>query len=159
METRRTTSVQARTICEVNVLVQEVFEEILRESPEFAEEMKNLVTERKLHNAKRKNHRDSQKEDAGEQSVSRKVSERSERALMKTIILATNSSKWLQNIMATSTNKLTHAILWNSRSFCSCFIKNAPRFAWRCSISPVLVWAPPNLGSKLRWSTQLSLGS
>jgi len=63
METRRTTSVQARTICEVNVLVQEVFEEILRESPEFAEEMKNLVTERKLHNAKRKKHRDSMSKD------------------------------------------------------------------------------------------------
>ncbi|GMI28185.1 hypothetical protein TeGR_g1413 [Tetraparma gracilis] len=42
METRRTTSVQARTVTELNVLVQEVFEEILRESPEFAEEMKNL---------------------------------------------------------------------------------------------------------------------
>jgi len=52
METRRTTSVQAKTVCELNVLVQEVFEEILRESPEFAEEMKNLVLERKLHNAK-----------------------------------------------------------------------------------------------------------
>jgi CRP-like cAMP-binding protein len=52
METRRTTGVQAKTVCELNVLVQEVFEEILRESPEFAEEMKNLVLERKLHNAK-----------------------------------------------------------------------------------------------------------
>ncbi|GMH85024.1 hypothetical protein TL16_g10099 [Triparma laevis f. inornata] len=53
METRRTTSVQAKTICELNVLVQEVFEEILRESPEFAEEMKHLVMERAMHNAQR----------------------------------------------------------------------------------------------------------
>jgi CRP-like cAMP-binding protein len=60
METRRTTSVQARTVTELNVLVQEVFEEILRESPEFAEEMKNLVLKRKLHNASTSKKRDNE---------------------------------------------------------------------------------------------------
>jgi len=64
METRRTTSVQARTVTELNVLVQEVFEEILRESPEFANEMKNLVLERKLHNAST-----TKKRDGGDEKV------------------------------------------------------------------------------------------
>jgi CRP-like cAMP-binding protein len=53
MEVRRTTSVQAKTICEVNVLVQEVFEEILRESPDFADEMKQLIVKRKIENFKK----------------------------------------------------------------------------------------------------------
>jgi len=53
MEVRRTTSVQAKTICEVNVLVQEVFEEILRESPDFADEMKTLIVKRKIENFKK----------------------------------------------------------------------------------------------------------
>ena len=52
------------------------------------------------------------------------VSERSERALVKT--RAMNPAKWPQT--ATSTTKLTHSILL-TRSFFSCFIKNAPRFA------------------------------
>ena len=50
MEVRRTTSVQTKTICEVNVLVQEIFEEILRESPDFAAEMKSLIVQRKVEN-------------------------------------------------------------------------------------------------------------
>ena len=53
MEVRRTTSVQAKTICEVNVLVQEIFEEILRESPDFADEMKSLIVQRKVENFKK----------------------------------------------------------------------------------------------------------
>jgi len=57
----------------------------------------------------------------------KEVSERSERALRKTRILAMNPAKWLQT--ATSTTKLTHSILLTRfHSFCSCFIKNAPRF-------------------------------
>jgi hypothetical protein len=56
MEVRRTTSVQAKTICEVNVLVQEIFEEILRESPDFADEMKSLIVQRKVENFKKLNH-------------------------------------------------------------------------------------------------------
>ena len=56
MEVRRTTSVQAKTICEVNVLVQEIFEEILRESPDFAEEMKMLIVKRKVENFQKLHH-------------------------------------------------------------------------------------------------------
>lgn len=55
MEVRRTTSVQAKTICEVNVLVQEIFEEILRESPDFADEMKTLIVKRKIENFRKLN--------------------------------------------------------------------------------------------------------
>jgi len=54
------------------------------------------------------------------------VSERSERALRKTNILAMNPAKWLQT--ATSTAKLTHSIRL-ARLVCSCFIQNAPRIA------------------------------
>ena len=54
------------------------------------------------------------------------VSERSERALLKT--RAMNPSIWLQT--ATSTTKLTHSIRL-ARSFRSSFIKNGPRFARR----------------------------
>jgi len=63
-----------------------------------------------------------------------KVSERSERALRKTSILAMDLAKWLQT--ATSTTKLT---LFHSIGLAylvrSCFIKNAPRFARRSSSS------------------------
>ena len=56
------------------------------------------------------------------------MSERSERALMKTRILAMNPAKWLQT--ATSTTELTHQIqfFWLVR-FRSCFIKNAHNLA------------------------------
>jgi len=56
------------------------------------------------------------------------VSERSVRALWKT--RAMKCTKWL--LTATSTTKLTHPISFGSlNSLCSCFIKNAPRFARR----------------------------
>jgi len=45
---------------------------------------------------------------------------------MKTRILAINPAKWLN--MVTPTTKLINSIRL-ARSFCSCFIKNAPRFA------------------------------
>ena len=65
-------------------------------------------------------------------SMTVQVSERSERALWKTSILAMKCAKWLQR--ATSTTKL-NIIPLNSfgslRLFRSCFIKNAPRFARR----------------------------
>jgi len=53
---------------------------------------------------------------------------------MKTSILAMNRREMATDIMATSTTKITlfHSILFDSlNSFCSCFIKNAPRFARR----------------------------
>jgi len=63
------------------------------------------------------------------QSLSLKVSERSERDLMKTRSM--NPGKWL--LTATSTTKLyIPTFFFSLHSFCSCFIKNAPRFA-RCS--------------------------
>ena len=63
MEVRRTTSVQAKTICEVNVLVQEIFEEILRESPDFANEMKSLIVQRKVDNFKQLNQQEASEDD------------------------------------------------------------------------------------------------
>ena len=48
METRRTCSVQARTVCEVNILQQSTFDTILRENPDFAMRMKELVVTRQL---------------------------------------------------------------------------------------------------------------
>ena len=55
-----------------------------------------------------------------------KVSERSERVLRKTSILAMNPAKWLQT--ATYTTELTYSTIF-ARSLLSCFIENAPRFA------------------------------
>ena len=56
------------------------------------------------------------------------VSERSERALRKTSILAMDLAKWLQT--ATFTTKLTNSILLTRfQSFCSCFIKNGAQSA------------------------------
>lgn len=48
MEVRRTCSVQARTICEVNVLQQQAFDAILRENPDFARRINELVVARQL---------------------------------------------------------------------------------------------------------------
>jgi CRP-like cAMP-binding protein len=48
MEVRRTCSVQARTICEVNLLDQKAFDSILRDNPEFARRMNELVVVRQL---------------------------------------------------------------------------------------------------------------
>jgi hyperpolarization activated cyclic nucleotide-gated potassium channel 2 len=73
MEVRRTTSVQARTICEVNVLVQEIFEEILRESPDFAAEMKTLIVDRKVQNFQTANKSNATEEDV--EMISMAVSE------------------------------------------------------------------------------------
>lgn len=48
METRRTCSVQAKTVCEVNTLDQHTFDTILRENPDFARRMNELVVARQL---------------------------------------------------------------------------------------------------------------
>ena len=48
MEVRRTCSVQARTVCEVNILQQSAFDEILRSNPLFARRMNELVVARQL---------------------------------------------------------------------------------------------------------------
>lgn len=55
MEVRRTCSVQARTVCEVSILEQTAFDAILRENPDFAKRMNELVVARQLdkHIAKR----------------------------------------------------------------------------------------------------------
>jgi CRP-like cAMP-binding protein len=48
METRRTCSVQARTICETNILEQDTFDTILQRNPDFAKRMNELVVARQL---------------------------------------------------------------------------------------------------------------
>mmetsp|Transcript_11084 Transcript_11084/g.20309 ORF Transcript_11084/g.20309 Transcript_11084/m.20309 type:complete len:660 (+) Transcript_11084:2585-4564(+) len=48
MEVRRTSSVQARTICEVNILQQDAFDAVVRENPHFARRMNELVVARQL---------------------------------------------------------------------------------------------------------------
>ena len=48
MEVRRTCSVQARTVCEINILLQRTFDDILREHPDFAKKMNELVVARQL---------------------------------------------------------------------------------------------------------------
>ena len=47
-EVRRTCSVQARTVCEVNVLQQAAFDAVLRENPHFARKINELVVARQL---------------------------------------------------------------------------------------------------------------
>mmetsp|Transcript_46182 Transcript_46182/g.97019 ORF Transcript_46182/g.97019 Transcript_46182/m.97019 type:complete len:660 (+) Transcript_46182:2757-4736(+) len=48
MEVRRTCSVQARTVCEVNILQQDAFDAVVRENPHFARRMNELVVARQL---------------------------------------------------------------------------------------------------------------
>ena len=48
MEIRRTCSVQARTICETNILCQHAFDTILQHNPDFARRMNELVVARQL---------------------------------------------------------------------------------------------------------------
>ena len=48
MEVRRTCSVQAQTICEINILKQQAFDSILRENTDFARRMNELVVARQL---------------------------------------------------------------------------------------------------------------
>ncbi len=48
METRRTCSVQARTMCETNILQQHTFDAILQQNPDFARRMNELVVARQL---------------------------------------------------------------------------------------------------------------
>jgi CRP-like cAMP-binding protein len=48
MEVRRTCSVQAKTVCEINILLQRTFDDILREHPDFAKRMNELVVARQL---------------------------------------------------------------------------------------------------------------
>ncbi len=48
METRRTCSVQAHTICEVNILQQKTFDTILDGNPRFARSMNELIVARQL---------------------------------------------------------------------------------------------------------------
>ena len=48
MEVRRTCSVQAQTVCEINILLQRTFDDILREHPDFAKRMNELVVARQL---------------------------------------------------------------------------------------------------------------
>mmetsp|Transcript_39908 Transcript_39908/g.96050 ORF Transcript_39908/g.96050 Transcript_39908/m.96050 type:complete len:664 (+) Transcript_39908:2031-4022(+) len=48
MEVRRTCSVQARAICELNILQQSAFDAVVRENPHFARRMNELVVARQL---------------------------------------------------------------------------------------------------------------
>jgi len=48
MDLRRTCSVQARTMCEVNILQQDAFDAVVRENPDFARRMNELVVARQL---------------------------------------------------------------------------------------------------------------
>lgn len=48
MEVRRTSSVQAQTVCEVNILQQDAFDAILLGNPHFARRMNELVVARQL---------------------------------------------------------------------------------------------------------------
>ena len=48
MEVRRTCSVQARTVCEVNILQQDAFDAVVRQNPHFARRINELVVARQL---------------------------------------------------------------------------------------------------------------
>lgn len=48
MEIRRTCSVQARTVCEVNILEQRAFDSIIHRNPDFSRRMNELVVARQL---------------------------------------------------------------------------------------------------------------
>ena len=81
----------------------------------------------------------------GDASNRNKVSERSERALMKARILAMDPAKWLQTatFLSLPLSLLTHSIrIFDSlHSFCSCFIKNAHNLASFCSAQVNLIIA------------------
>jgi len=101
-------------------LDQEIIERNKIAAREMLVERKLAEKEKKLEVVRRREARE------------KEVSEQSERAFLKTIILAMKCAKWLQP--PTSTTKLTlfHPIrLARSFSFRSSFIKNAPRFARR----------------------------
>jgi CRP-like cAMP-binding protein len=57
MESRRTCSVQARTICETNILRQNTFDTILKQNPDFARRMNELVVARQLERSLMKSER------------------------------------------------------------------------------------------------------
>ena len=56
MEVRRTSSVQARTVCEVNILQQDAFDAILLDNPHFARRMNELVVARQLDSCMARSH-------------------------------------------------------------------------------------------------------
>lgn len=56
MEVRRTCSVQARTVCEVNILQQSAFDAVLRGNPHFARRMNELVVARQLDSCLARSH-------------------------------------------------------------------------------------------------------
>jgi len=56
MEVRRTCSVQARTVCEVNILQQNSFDAILLDNPHFARRMNELVVARQLDSCMARSH-------------------------------------------------------------------------------------------------------
>jgi len=56
MEVRRTCSVQARTVCEVNILQQNAFDAILLDNPHFARRMNELVVARQLDSCMARSH-------------------------------------------------------------------------------------------------------
>mmetsp|Transcript_16356 Transcript_16356/g.35337 ORF Transcript_16356/g.35337 Transcript_16356/m.35337 type:complete len:716 (+) Transcript_16356:3619-5766(+) len=56
MEVRRTCSVQAQTVCEVNILQQDSFDAIVRKNPDFARRMNELVVARQLDSCLAKSH-------------------------------------------------------------------------------------------------------
>jgi CRP-like cAMP-binding protein len=56
MEVRRTCSVQARTVCEVNILQQNAFDAILLDHPQFARRMNELVVARQLDSCMARSH-------------------------------------------------------------------------------------------------------
>lgn len=56
MEVRRTCSVQAQTVCEVNILQQDAFDAILLDNPHFARRMNELVVARQLDSCMARSH-------------------------------------------------------------------------------------------------------
>lgn len=56
MEVRRTCSVRAHTVCEVNILQQDAFDSVLRENPHFARRMNELVVARQLDSCMARSH-------------------------------------------------------------------------------------------------------
>jgi CRP-like cAMP-binding protein len=57
METRRTCSVQARTISETNILRQNTFDTILKQNSDFASRMNQLIVARQLERSLKKSER------------------------------------------------------------------------------------------------------
>lgn len=126
MEVRRTCSVQARTVCEVSILLQKSFDAILSEHPAFGRRMNELVVARQLdkHLAKSvnsgQNCQVSKKDlDTAYTQVEKKMKEGLQRRMESTRVDHVERSKSMLNIVSAIDQKKM-PLPWNSENDIEC---------------------------------------